>query len=64
MSGSAGFVVKGNRSISISFTSAVDPDTASALQEAISDAANQGYDDIHLFLSTPGGYGTGRNSSP
>ena len=48
-------LIEGNNPICISFSSPVKQVTAGALMAALSDAINAGRDEIHLFLSTPGG---------
>ena len=47
--------VKGKKPVCISFSSEISPSTASALQAALGNSVNNGHDEIHLFLSTPGG---------
>jgi ATP-dependent Clp protease protease subunit len=51
----ANFNQRGSKPICISFTNPVNSLTASVLMQAAGNAVNQGHDDIHLFLSTPGG---------
>ncbi|MFN0191852.1 MAG: ATP-dependent Clp protease proteolytic subunit [Aestuariivirga sp.] len=45
----------GSSPVCISFLSPVDSLTASVLLAAVTEQTNRGCDDIHLFLSTPGG---------
>ena len=47
--------LQGQRPIVISFNAAVNPQTAPALMGVAANASNQGHDEIHLMLSTPGG---------
>lgn len=46
---------RGKKPVCISFTSPLDNVTASALMGAIAQSLNNGHDDLHLMLSTPGG---------
>lgn len=48
-------IVKGTKPVCISFSAPLNNSTASALMGAIAKSLNDGHDDIHLFLSTPGG---------
>lgn len=47
--------ITGQRPICISFNAPVSPNTASPLMGALVGATNNGHDEIHLLLSTPGG---------
>lgn len=47
--------ITGKKPVCISFSSPIDQLTAAALLGAVTQHLNQGFDDIHLFLSTPGG---------
>lgn len=47
--------VQGQQPICISFSSPISPSSACVLQGALGKATNEGHDEIHLFLSTPGG---------
>lgn len=47
--------VSGENPVCVSFTSPVDYTTAPALTAALADCVNRGHDEIHLFMSTPGG---------
>jgi len=48
-------IAKGQRPLGISFCSPISNQTASALMAALAKAANEGHDDLHVLLSTPGG---------
>ena len=47
--------VQGEKPICISFSSPISPSSACVLQASMGNAVNDGHDEIHLFLSTPGG---------
>ena len=47
--------IMGEKPICVSFTSPISPATAPVLTGALADVVNKGNDEIHLFLSTPGG---------
>ena len=47
--------VTGEKPISVWFTSEIDSNTSEALMSFLHQAVRDGYDEIHLFLSTPGG---------
>lgn len=46
---------KGKNPVCVSFSAGIDPTTAPPLMGALSNAINNGHDEIHLFLSTQGG---------
>ena len=48
-------VVNGKKPICINFGSSVSPVTNSALSGVLADVVRKDHDEIHLFLSTPGG---------
>lgn len=47
--------IGGQKPCCISFNSSIVPATSSPLMGALSNVTNDGYDEIHLFLNTPGG---------
>ena len=47
--------VSGKNPICISFSALVNPQTTSAFLAAITNSVNEGRDEIHVLLSTPGG---------
>lgn len=47
--------IQGNNPVCISFISHVDAQTAQALVSTLAQCANNGHDEIHLMMSTPGG---------
>ncbi len=47
--------INGQSPICISFSSHIDPNTSQVLLSNITHAANEVHDEIHLFMSTPGG---------
>jgi ATP-dependent protease ClpP protease subunit len=47
--------ITGKKPICISFLSAISPQTTPAFVGALANAVNNGHDEIHLLLSTPGG---------
>lgn len=47
--------ISGNNPVCISFLSAISPQTTPALVGTLANMVNNGHDEIHLFLSTPGG---------
>lgn len=49
------FVSRGNNPAVVSFTSPVNNMTSAALISTVFDMVRQGHDDIHIFLSSPGG---------
>ncbi|MXY07893.1 MAG: hypothetical protein F4058_06585 [Rhodothermaceae bacterium] len=47
--------VNGENPICVTFISPIDSSTASALITLLSEVVNEGHDEVHLFLSSPGG---------
>lgn len=47
--------LNGQKPVCISFMSPVMNQTASAFMAALANVVNEGHDDVHVFLSTPGG---------